>query len=344
MLKPPKTIMITGAAGFIGSHLVRHWSYQYPGTRLLSVDKLTYAGNEANLSGLNPDADHYFEQVDIADRQAVFELFDDYKVAAVINLAAESHVDRSIADPSDFVRTNVMGTSTLLDAAIHHWHLEQPNTYLFFQVSTDEVFGTLGKDGYFREDTPYQPRSPYAASKASADHLVKAYHRTYGLPVKISNCSNNYGPYQFPEKLLPVMIHNIRNRKPLPVYGKGQNVRDWLYVTDHVRAIDQVFHQGRVGETYLVGGHNEWTNLELVYKLCELMDQKLEQPAGTAAELISFVTDRAGHDYRYALDPTKIKTELGWYPQVDFETGLSHTIDWYLNNQPWIETVTEQSA
>jgi dTDP-glucose 4,6-dehydratase len=343
-MEEPGTLMITGAAGFIGSHVVRHWSFKHPHTRLLSVDKLTYAGRKENLQGLNPEASHVFEKADITDRDAVFQLFRDYNVDAVINLAAESHVDRSIADPSDFIRTNVMGTATLMDAALQNWDLDNPERHLFFQVSTDEVFGTLGKAGYFREDTPYNPRSPYAASKASADHLVAAYHHTYGLPTKISNCSNNYGPYQFPEKLLPVMIHKIRNRQPLPVYGKGENIRDWLYVEDHVRAIDQIFHSGNIGDTYLIGGNNEWTNLELVYKLCELMDKKLDQPSGKAAELISFVTDRAGHDYRYAMDATKIRKELGWRPQVTFDEGLKLTIDWYLRNEVWVEAVTKQEA
>jgi dTDP-glucose 4,6-dehydratase len=343
-MEVPETLMITGAAGFIGSHVVRHWSFQYPQTRLLCVDKLTYAGHKENLTGLNPNAPQAFEQVDITERDAVFGLFRDYNVDAVINLAAESHVDRSIANPSDFIGTNVLGTTTLLDAAIQCWNLDKPEKHLFFQVSTDEVFGTLGKEGYFREDTPYNPRSPYAASKASADHLVSAYQHTYGLPTKISNCSNNYGPYQFPEKLLPVMIYKIINRQPLPVYGKGENIRDWLYVEDHVKAIDQIFHHGNVGETYLVGGNNEWTNLELVYKLCQLMDEKLDKPSGKAAELISFVTDRAGHDYRYAMDPTKIQEELGWRPLVAFEDGLRYTIDWYMRNEAWVEAVTRQTA
>lgn len=343
-MERPLTLMITGAAGFIGSHVARYWSFQYPQTRLLCVDKLTYAGHKENLTGLNPDAPQAFEQVDITNRDAVFGLFTDYNVDAVINLAAESHVDRSIANPSDFIGTNVMGTTTLLDAAIQNWNLDKPEKHLFFQVSTDEVFGTLGKEGYFSEDSPYNPRSPYAASKASADHFLSAYFHTYGLPVKISNCSNNYGPYQFPEKLLPVMIHKIRNREPLPVYGKGQNVRDWLYVEDHVKAIDQIFHWGGIGDTYLIGGHNEWTNLALVHKLCELMDEKLEQPWGEAAELISFVTDRAGHDYRYAMDATKIRQELGWRPMVAFEDGLRYTIDWYMRNEAWVEAVTRQIA
>lgn len=339
-----KNLLITGAAGFIGSHVVRHWSYQHPETRLVSLDKLTYAGHKANLSGINSEAEHHFVQADIADRDAIQDVFQRFEIDGVMNLAAESHVDRSITSPSDFIQTNIQGTAALLDVALNFWNLEHPDAYCFFQISTDEVYGSLGSEGYFDEQSPYKPRSPYAASKASADHLVQAYYHTYGLPVKISNCSNNYGPYQYPEKLIPLMIQQIRAGKPLPVYGEGRQIRDWLYVQDHVEALDSILYNGSYGESYVIGANNEWSNLDLVYNLCRIMDEYLEQPAGTAEKLITFVKDRAGHDFRYALDASKLKQELGWQPKVSFERGLRHTVDWYLKNKDWIKKLLKDHA
>ncbi len=334
-----QTILITGGAGFIGSHLTRLFVTQYPEYRIVNIDKLTYAGNLQNLADIEDRPNYHFVKGDICDAALLNSLFEKYSVTAVLHCAAESHVDRSITDPLAFVNTNVMGTATLLLAAKKHWngHYEDK---LFYHISTDEVYGSLGAEGFFTETTPYDPRSPYSASKASSDHLVRAFFHTYHMPVKISNCSNNYGPYHFPEKLIPLCIHNIINLKPLPIYGKGENVRDWLFVEDHVRAIDTIFHKGRVGETYNIGGHNEWTNIDLIRELCRQMDQKLGRPKGDSEKLITFVKDRAGHDLRYAIDATKLKEELGWMPSLQFEEGLSRTIDWYLDNSQWLQGVT----
>jgi dTDP-glucose 4,6-dehydratase len=337
-----KTLLITGGAGFIGSHLVRLFVTKYPHYRIVNYDKLTYAGNLENLRDIEEAPNYTFVKGDIADLETVRALFEEYKFDGVLHCAAESHVDRSITDPLAFVQTNVIGTVTLLQAAKESWQGNMADK-LFYHISTDEVYGSLGKEGFFTETTPYDPRSPYSASKASSDHFVRAYFHTYGMPVKISNCSNNYGPNHFPEKLIPLCILNILNMKPLPVYGKGENVRDWLYVEDHVRAIDVIYHQGKVGETYNIGGHNEWTNLELVKELCKQMDTKLNREPGTSAKLITFVKDRAGHDLRYAIDATKLSRELGWEPSLQFEEGLSKTIDWYLNNETWLKDVTSGS-
>ncbi len=334
-----KTILITGGAGFIGSHVVRLFVNKYPNYKVVNLDKLTYAGNLANLADIELKPNYVFEKGDIVDSESMHALFEKHRFEGVIHLAAESHVDRSIASPMEFIMTNIIGTVNLLNAAKYHWKNNEQGK-LFYHISTDEVYGSLGEYGYFTEKTAYDPHSPYSASKASSDHLVRAYHDTYGLPVLISNCSNNYGQNQFPEKLIPLFIHNIRNKKPLPVYGKGENVRDWLYVVDHARAIDTIFHHGRVGETYNIGGNNEWKNIDLIRLMCRLMDKRLGRPPGESEELISFVKDRAGHDLRYAIDCSKIKEELGWLPSVDFEQGLSITIDWYLSNQTWLENVT----
>lgn len=332
-------ILITGGAGFIGSHLVRHFVQKYPDYQIFNLDLLTYAGNLANLQDIE-NADNYtFIKADIQNLEQLRGIFAERQIQAVMHCAAESHVDRSITDPLAFVRTNVMGTTALLQAAREYWEGNFSDK-LFYHISTDEVYGALGDEGFFLEDTAYDPRSPYSASKASSDHFVRAYHHTYGLPIKISNCSNNYGPYQFPEKLVPLFINNILNQKSLPVYGAGTNVRDWLYVEDHVRAIDTIFHKGVLGETYNIGGHNEWRNIDLIYKLCDLMDEKLARRAGSSRNLITFVKDRAGHDFRYAIDATKIKEELGWVPSLQFEEGLAKTIDWYLSNQDWLQQVT----
>lgn len=334
-----KNILITGGSGFIGSHLVRLMVNKYPDYHIVNADKLTYAGNLENNKDVEQAPNYSFVQLDIVDDQAVFELFNQYQFDGVIHLAAESHVDRSISNPKEFILTNVVGTLNLLNAAKAQWK-DGFDDKVFYHVSTDEVYGSLGAEGFFYETTSYDPRSPYSASKASSDHIVRAYYHTYGLPVKISNCSNNYGSHQFPEKLIPLMIHNIQESKPLPVYGEGLNVRDWLWVVDHARAIDTVFHQGKIGETYNIGGHNEWKNIDLVHLLCDLMDEKLGNPKGASRKLITFVKDRAGHDLRYAIDATKIKDDLGWVPSVTFEEGLSKTVDWYLSNVEWLGNVT----
>lgn len=336
------TILVTGGAGFIGSHVVRLFVNKYPSYRIVNMDALTYAGNLENLKDVEAKPNYVFEKGDITDEARVEELFNQYQFTAVIHLAAESHVDRSIMDPLAFVKTNVMGTVVLLNAARQHWK-GQESGKLFYHVSTDEVYGTLGETGFFTEETPYDPHSPYSASKAASDHFVMAWHDTYGLPVVMSNCSNNYGSHHFPEKLIPLMINNIKNNKPLPVYGKGENVRDWLYVEDHARAIDTIFHKGRHGQSYNVGGFNEWKNIDIVHLLCSIMDKKLSRPAGTSAKLIKFVTDRPGHDLRYAIDATKLNKELGWSPSLQFEEGLEKTVDWYLNNEQWINDITSGS-
>ncbi|MFW6043763.1 MAG: dTDP-glucose 4,6-dehydratase [Marinilabiliaceae bacterium] len=333
-----KTILITGGAGFIGSHLVRLMVNKYPDYHILNLDVLTYAGNLENLTDVENAANYTFIKADITDADAVKNIFEKYRPDGVVHLAAESHVDRSISGPMAFVRTNVTGTVNLLDAARHIWG-DDFSGKRFYHVSTDEVYGSLGETGYFTESTPYDPRSPYSASKASSDHMVRAWHHTYGMPVVISNCSNNYGPNQFPEKLIPLAINNIKQNKPVPVYGKGENIRDWLYVEDHAEAIDRVFHKGRDGETYNIGGNNEWTNIDLIRKLCEVMDKALERSAGTSAGLITFVKDRAGHDKRYAIDSSKLMNELGWEPSLQFEEGLEKTVDWYLNNEKWLNRV-----
>lgn len=374
-----KTIIITGGAGFIGSHVVRLFVTKYPEYKIINLDALTYAGNLENLKDIEDSANYVFEKVNILDAVELERVFKTYEPDGVIHLAAESHVDRSILSPLDFVYTNVVGTVNLLNAAKNHWKakqwlnnggavaedrhtnenplktVQQPHLHqgsggqafnnrstqpLFYHVSTDEVYGALGETGFFTEDTPYDPHSPYSASKASSDHFVRAYHDTYGLPVVITNCSNNYGPNHFPEKLIPLMINNVIQKKPLPVYGDGQYTRDWLFVKDHAAAIDLVFHNGKVGDTYNIGGFNEWKNIDLVKLLCNLMDQKLGRAEGESAKLITFVKDRPGHDKRYAIDASKINKELGWKPSVTFEEGLSLTIDWYLKNTEWLEHVT----
>ncbi|MDN5201542.1 dTDP-glucose 4,6-dehydratase [Fulvivirgaceae bacterium BMA10] len=336
-----KNILITGGAGFIGSHVVRLFVTKYPDYRICNLDKLTYAGNLENLRDIEHQDNYNFIKGDITDQQFIFDLFAKEKFDAVIHLAAESHVDRSIKSPMDFIYANVVGTVQLLNAAKETWKDTQNG--LFYHISTDEVYGSLDDGGYFLESTPYDPQSPYSASKASSDHFVRAYHNTYGLPIIISNCSNNYGPNQFPEKLIPLFINNIKNNKPLPVYGKGENVRDWLYVIDHARAIDKIFHHGTVGDTYNIGGFNEWKNIDLVKLLCSIMDDKLGRSAGTSEKLITYVEDRAGHDLRYAIDARKIMEELNWEPSLQFEEGLSKTVDWYLQNTEWLNHVTSGS-
>jgi dTDP-glucose 4,6-dehydratase len=333
-----KTILITGGAGFIGSHVVRLFVNNYPDDIIINVDKLTYAGNLENLTDVENQPNYKFIKADITSLQHVNTLFHEYRFDGIIHLAAESHVDRSITNPLDFINTNIVGTVNILNAARDQWHGHNDNK-LFYHISTDEVFGSLGTSGFFNEKTPYDPRSPYSASKASADHLVRAYHNTYGLPVIISNCSNNYGPNQFPEKLIPLAINNIKNSNPIPVYGSGANIRDWLYVEDHARAIDLIFHHGKIGETYTIGGNNEWKNIDLIRLLCQIMDDKLNRPQGTSAKLIHFVTDRAGHDLRYAVDSSRLQGELGWKPVLTFEKGLELTADWYLNNETWLQHV-----
>ncbi len=335
-----KKILITGGAGFIGSHVIRLFVNKYPDYHIYNLDKLTYAGNLSNLTDIENKSNYTFIKGDITDEKFITELFTTISFDSVIHLAAESHVDRSILQPMEFINTNILGTAILLNAAKAIWKETQTAKNVFYHISTDEVFGSLGQEGFFTEETPYDPRSPYSASKAGSDHLVRAYHHTYDLPVIISNCSNNYGPNQFPEKLIPLMIHHIKNNKPLPVYGKGENIRDWLYVIDHARAIDTIFHHGTHGETYNIGGINEWKNIDLIYLLCNIMDKKLNRPDGTSAELITFVKDRAGHDMRYAIDPGKLQKTLGWSPSLQFEEGLSLTVDWYLENEGWLNEVT----
>jgi dTDP-glucose 4,6-dehydratase len=334
-----KKILITGGAGFIGSHLVRLFVNKYPDYKIYNFDSLTYAGNLANLTDIENKPNYNFIKGNIESESDVFNLFETENFDAVIHLAAESHVDRSIANPMAFINTNVIGTVNLLNAAKKVW-TGATEKKLFYHVSTDEVYGSLGDDGLFTEQTAYDPRSPYSASKASSDHFVRAWHHTYGLPVIISNCSNNYGPNQFPEKLIPLFINNILNNKPLPVYGKGENVRDWLFVIDHAEAIDLIFHKGLVGETYNIGGHNEWKNIDLIKLLCKVMYQKLGRDINSSESLITYIKDRAGHDLRYAIDASKLQNELGWKPSVQFEQGIEITIDWYLNNKLWLKNVT----
>ena len=334
-----KKILITGGAGFIGSHLVRLFVNNYPEYRIVNLDKLTYAGNLENLRDIEHSPNYLFIRGDIVDTDFISRLFEEHRFDGVIHLAAESHVDRSISNPLEFVYTNVIGTVNLLNAARNCWK-EDPAGKLFYHVSTDEVYGSLGDEGIFTEETRYDPHSPYSASKASSDHFVRAYHDTYGLPIVISNCSNNYGSYQFPEKLIPLFINNIKNNKPLPVYGKGENVRDWLWVEDHARAIDVIFHSGRNGETYNIGGHNEWKNIDLIRLMCRIMDRRLGRTPGTSEKLITYVKDRAGHDLRYAIDSGKLQKELGWVPSLQFEEGLEKTIDWYLSQTEWLNNVT----
>ena len=334
-----KNILITGGAGFIGSHVVRRFVNNYPNYKIFNLDALTYAGNLENLKDIESKENYTFIKGNICDATLVDKILQENNIDTVIHLAAESHVDRSISDPLSFVQTNVIGTATLLNASRKYWN----NNYegkLFYHVSTDEVYGSLGETGFFHETTSYDPRSPYSASKAGSDHLVMSFYHTYNLPVVISNCSNNYGPNHFPEKLIPLSINNILKNKPLPIYGKGENVRDWLYVVDHASAIDTILHKGKIGETYNIGGHNEWTNIDLIRLLCKIMDDKLGREKGTNEKLILFVTDRAGHDLRYAIDATKLKEELGWMPSLQFEEGLSKTVDWYLENSEWLEHVT----
>jgi dTDP-glucose 4,6-dehydratase len=333
-----RNILITGGAGFIGSHVVRLFVNKYPNYRIINVDKLTYAGNLENLKDIQDAPNYMFEKVDIVNKEEVERVFKKYNADGVIHLAAESHVDRSITNPNEFIFTNVVGTANLLNAAVKFWK-DNMKGKLFYHVSTDEVYGSLDDGGYFYEDTSYDPQSPYSASKASSDHFVRAYNNTYKLPVVISNCSNNYGPHQFPEKLIPLVFNNILKKKQIPVYGKGENVRDWLYVIDHARAIDVIFHKGKIGDTYNIGGNNEWQNIELVRLFCKVMDEKLGRASGESEKLITFVTDRAGHDLRYAIDASKLQKELGWEPSVTFEQGLAKTVDWYLDNQEWLDHV-----
>jgi dTDP-glucose 4,6-dehydratase len=332
-------IIITGGAGFIGSHVVRRFVKNYPDYTIINLDKLTYAGNLANLRDIEDEPNYRFIKGDIVDIPFVNELFADEKPHAVIHLAAESHVDRSIVSPLEFVMTNVVGTVNLLNAARENWKGRYDQTR-FYHVSTDEVYGTLGDTGMFTEETAYDPHSPYSASKASSDHFVRAYQDTYGLNTVLSNCSNNYGSYHFPEKLIPLAINNIKQGKPVPVYGKGENIRDWLWVEDHARAIDLIFHKAKAGSTYNIGGHNEWKNIDLINLLCSILDKKLNRAAGESAKLITYVTDRAGHDLRYAIDASKLKNDLGWVPGITFEEGLEKTVDWYLANEEWLENVT----
>lgn len=334
-----KKILITGGAGFIGSHVVRRFVNTYPDYQIVNLDKLTYAGNLANLKDIEDKPNYRFVKADINDAAEINALFEQENFDAVIHLAAESHVDRSIADPLAFVMTNVIGTVNLLNAAKEYWKGNY-DIKRFYHVSTDEVYGALGETGMFTETTAYDPHSPYSASKASSDHFVRAYHDTYGLDVVISNCSNNYGSHHFPEKLIPLAINNIKNNQPVPVYGKGENVRDWLWVEDHARAIDVIFHQAATGETYNIGGHNEWKNIDLINLLCGIMDEKLGRAPGESAKLITYVTDRAGHDLRYAIDSTKLQEKLGWVPSLQFEEGLEKTVEWYLENEEWLSNVT----
>jgi dTDP-glucose 4,6-dehydratase len=333
-----RTILITGGAGFIGSHVVRRFVSKYPEYLIVNADKLTYAGNLENLSDIEREENYRFEKTDIVEKQSVLDLFGKYNFDGVIHLAAESHVDRSITGPDEFVFTNIVGTVNLLNAALNKWK-SASESKLFYHISTDEVYGSLGKVGLFTEETAYDPKSPYSASKASSDHMVRAYNHTFGLPSVISNCSNNYGPNQFPEKLIPLAINNIKTSKPIPVYGEGENIRDWLYVEDHASAIDLIFHRGRVGETYNIGGNNEWKNIDLILLLCRIMDKKLDRTAGTSEKLITYVKDRPGHDMRYAIDSTKLQKELGWSPIPEFAVGLERTVNWYLTNTKWLDRV-----
>lgn len=332
-------ILITGGAGFIGSNLVQFLAQKYPQYQLFNLDALTYAGNLANLKAVESLSNYHFIKGDICDADFIDQIFVKHDIQAVLHLAAESHVDRSILNPTAFVYTNVIGTVNLLNSARKYWNEKPHAQNLFYHISTDEVYGSLGEVGFFTETTSYDPRSPYSASKASSDHFVRAYHHTYNLPVVISNCSNNYGPYQFPEKLIPLFIHNMKNKKPLPVYGKGENTRDWLYVEDHCRAIDTIFHQGVKGETYNIGGFNEWKNIDLIHHLCKIMDEKLGRTAGETAALITYVKDRAGHDMRYAIDASKINQQLGWKPEYTFEEAIVKTVDWYLENEDWMSNI-----
>lgn len=334
-----KNILITGGAGFIGSHVVRLFVNKYPEYHVINFDKLTYAGNLQNLTDIENEANYTFVKGDILDEQFVRETFTKYEIDSVIHLAAESHVDRSITNPLEFIQTNVIGTANLMNAAKNFWG-QDFSSKRFYHVSTDEVYGSLGETGYFTEETPYDPRSPYSSSKASSDHLVRAYYHTYGLPIVISNCSNNYGANQFPEKLIPLFINNIKHNKDLPVYGKGDNIRDWLWVNDHADAIDVIFHKGANGETYNIGGNNEWQNIELIKFLCQIMDEKLGREKGASEQLITYVKDRDGHDQRYAIDSSKLKNDLGWSPSIKFEQGLVNTVQWYLDNEDWLNNVT----
>ncbi len=334
-----KKILITGGAGFIGSHVITRFVKKYPDYQVFNLDKLTYAGNLENLKDIEGHSNYHFIKGDIVDDAFVSQIFEQYQFDGVIHLAAESHVDRSILSPNEFIFTNIVGTVNLLNAARKIWD-DAFKEKLFYHISTDEVYGSLGETGLFIETTAYDPRSPYSASKASSDHIVRAYFHTYKLPVVLSNCSNNYGPFQFPEKLIPLAINNIKHMKQIPIYGKGENVRDWLYVEDHANAIDLIFHQGITGETYNIGGNNEWQNIELIRMLCEIMDAKLDREPGTSAELITFVKDRAGHDLRYAIDSSKIQDQLGWSPSLDFKLGLEKTVDWYLGHEQWMDHLT----
>jgi dTDP-glucose 4,6-dehydratase len=333
-----RNIIITGGAGFIGSHVVRLFVTKYPNYQIINVDKLTYAGNLENLKDIENAPNYVFEKVDIVNKAEVESVFEKYNADAVIHLAAESHVDRSITNPNEFIFTNIVGTANLLNAAVKFWK-DKMEGKLFYHVSTDEVYGSLDDGGFFVETTSYDPQSPYSASKASSDHFVRAYNNTYKLPVVISNCSNNYGPNQFPEKLIPLVFNNILKKKPIPVYGKGENIRDWLYVIDHARAIDDIFHKGKIGDTYNIGGNNEWMNIDLIRLFCQVMDKKLGRPKGDSEQLISYVTDRAGHDMRYAIDASKLENELGWKPSVTFEQGLEKTVEWYLENEKWLNNI-----
>lgn len=333
-----KTILITGGAGFIGSHVVRLFVKKYPSYKIINLDTLTYAGNLENLKDVEKSDNYKFVKADITDEKAINKVFSENKIDGVIHLAAESHVDRSITNPLEFIKTNILGTVNLLNAARNSWKEDFTNK-LFYHISTDEVYGSLGETGFFVEETSYDPRSPYSASKASSDHLVRAYFHTYKLPIVISNCSNNYGPNQFPEKLIPLSINNIKKNNPIPIYGKGENIRDWLYVEDHASAIDKIFHNGMVGETYNIGGENEWTNIDLIRLLCKIMDKKLGRNIGDSEKLITFVKDRAGHDMRYAIDSSKLQKKLNWKPSLVFEEGLEKTVDWYLKNEIWLNNV-----
>jgi dTDP-glucose 4,6-dehydratase len=333
-----KTILVTGGAGFIGSHVVRRFVRKYPDYLIVNADKLTYAGNLENLKDVEKEKNYRFEKTDIVVKEEVSRLFEKYDFDSVIHLAAESHVDRSISNPDEFVFTNIVGTVNLLNAAVNKWK-DDFEGKLFYHISTDEVFGSLGKEGYFTETTSYDPKSPYSASKASSDHLVRAYNHTFRVPAIISNCSNNYGPNQFPEKLIPLAINNIKNNKPIPVYGKGENVRDWLFVEDHASAIDVIFHKGKRGDTYNIGGNNEWKNIDLILLLCKIMDKKLNRAPGTSEKLITYVKDRPGHDARYAIDSSKLQSELGWSPIPDFADGLEKTVEWYLANTEWLDRI-----